>query len=215
MYSANMLTGQIEKSMGTLSPNQAFVEMNRPFRFSDSKRITCMALLGVEALTRSSQTGSHVRETTEFVKYELQQSKPKEVGSKLRIIEASALLPNLAWYKGKHLKDIVTLAGEVLKVTDNPLIAREHASAALKNSTWYEGVHVLFAVEAALKHGARNPKGSDRITDGCVRAILYAARHSRKHLTNKAVLGFLQNASSDINPVIANNATQALGVIFG
>ena len=204
---------RLEFQLGTLHPDQAFVEMNRAdflilpeFPLWDVLTLKLLfALLKRRAFTR----------VIEYIEHSLSPRDKLSDTAKLTIIEAAMLLQNLAWHNGQHLSEVVLLAGSLLGQTSYPLLARENAAAALKNAAWYKGKHLLKAIEAVLSSGFRSPHGSDRITSECVRVLQYASRHSKALLRTDTVRKFLEMASNDTNQTIAGNAQKTLAAIFG
>jgi hypothetical protein len=131
--------------------------------------------------------------------------------SKLRLLQASSILRNTAWYPGPHLMEVVDSAPKLM-VSDNLREIREAAAGAVKNAAHHKGPHIPKAIEFALTDW---PKPSIRVTYDCVRTITYAARHSKALLQTEAVKSFLEAESRHANLVIADQATETLAELFG
>lgn len=208
----------IERITAGISPDQAYTESVRPFRFSVGQRIGLMDKLCLETHIQTSQRGKHLFPILEYVSYLLQNETGETDHSRSRIQDAAAILPNLGWYEGPHLTGVVSLSGRLLdgiNAGKTPLTAGEYAAGALKNAAHFTGSHIAQVVKLAVKYGY-SKRTSARINYDCVRTLLYAAKHFKDQLAlNDGVRKLLERAAKDENPVIANHAIEAKIKIFG
>ncbi len=187
-------------------------ELNRDFRFPRNDQGPWLKIESesIPAQIYYSEKGTRLDQALELVTKTLATESGSDDGSKYRIVGASEILKNAAWYDGPHLAQVVIYAG-IMMGRKYPLMARENAADALKNAASYPGGHV----EEAVKYALRGTGPTDRIASGCARTILYAAKHSRNLLQNEDTREFLDFVSRNKNPIISAYAAKARVGIFG